>query len=500
MVSSDNKEIDTAQNEELGSKMNIDVDIQEVSSCERRIKVTIPREEIDKFYDDEYKDLTATAYVPGFRQGQAPRKLVEKRFKKEIGERVKNNLVMGALTQVNDMTTITPIGEPDFDYSAIVLPDSGPMIFEFNLEVRPDFDMPKWKGLKIKRPVREFTSTDVDRAVEQVLSQYGDLAPSNESAKVGDYIVTKLTFEYEGNVISKAEEETIRIKPSLSFQDGTIKDFDKLMEGVKAGDHKSVKATLSEDAPNQAMRGKEIEAIFDILEVKKLALPELTKDFLERMGGFSDIGEFRDAVLDSLKQQLDYEQRQQARKQITDALTVTASWDLPPSLLERQADRELERMVMELRRSGYPENAILSEINYLRQNSRATVAQSLKEHFVLEKIAEEEKVEDTAKDYEVEIAMIAAQSNTTPRRVRAQIEKQGSMDLLRNQIIERKVVDMILENATFVDTPFEIDGVTDEEAIDRAAGGNEIHEATEEDLRASHKEEAEKKMIDPNAK
>ena len=500
MVSSDNTEKDTTQIEEMGEKMNISVDIQEISSCERRIKVTIPREEIDKFYDDEFQELTDTAYVPGFRQGLAPRKLVEKRFKKEIGERVKNNLVMGALTQVNDMSTITPIGEPDFDYSAVVLPDTGPMIFEFNLEVRPEFDMPKWKGLKIKRPVREFTSADVDRAVEQFLSQYGDLAPTTEPAKVGDYIVSKLTFEQDGTVISKAEEETIRIKPTLSFQDGTIKDFDKFMEGAKAGDHRSIKATLSMDAPNPAMRGKEIEAIFDILEIKKLAVPELTKEFLERIGGFSDVGEFRDGVLDSLKQQLDYEQRQQARKQITEALTVTASWDLPPSLLEKQADRELERMVMELRRSGYPENTIRSEINYLRQNSRAAVAQSLKEHFVLEKIAEEENVEDSPRDYEVEIAMIAAQSNTTPRRVRAQIEKQGSMDLLRNQIIERKVVDMILENATFVDVPYEIDGITEEEAIDRAAGGSEIHEATEEDLKASHKEEAEKKMIDPNAK
>ncbi len=487
--------------EELAPKLNIEVDIREVGSCERHFKITIPREEIDRYYEKEFDELAETAYVPGFRQGKAPRRLVEKRFRKEIGERVKSNLVLDCLSQVGDSPDITPIGEPDFDFGAVVLPDDGPMIFEYDLEVRPEFELPNWKNLKIERPVKEFGAEDVDRAIEQVLSSYGSLVPSEEPAQPGDYIVTKLAFAHEGNVVSKADEETIRIRPVLSFQDGSIQDFDKLMTGVKAGDVKTAKATLSEDAPNPELRGKEVEATFEILEVKKLDLPELNKDFLERIGGFEDVGDFRDAVLDTLKRQLEHEQRQSARQQITKALTVSASWELPPTLLERQTHRELDRKVMELRRSGYPDDFIRSQMNYLLQNNKIAVAQALKEHFILEKIAEVENIDATEKDYSTEIALIAAQSNSTPRRIRAQIEKQGNMDILRNQVVERKVLDLILENAVFIDTPFEAEGLN-EEALDRAAGGNEgeIHEASEEDLRAAHREQLEKKMIDPNAK
>lgn len=484
---------------ETAEKMNIDVNVQEVSSCERRIKVTVPREEIDKYFELEFDELAESAYVPGFRQGMAPRKLIEKRFRKEIGDRVKSNLVLDSLNQVNELPEITPIGEPDFDFAAVVLPEAGPMIFEFNLEVRPEFELPQWKGLKIERPVHEFTDVDIDRAVERVLSQYGSLVTKETPATLGDYLVVKLTFKHEGNVVSQAESETLRIRPVLSFQDGSIEEFDKLMDGVKPGDVKSVTARLSEDAPNPALRGKDVEATFEILEVKTLDLPELSHDFLDRVGGFEDVGDFRDAVLDSLQRQLEYEQRQQTRQQVTDALTVSASWELPPSLLERQAGRELDRMIMELRRSGYPEEVIRSQMNNLRRNSRVAVAQALKEHFVLEKIAEVENVEDEPKDYDAEIALIAAQSGTTPRRIRSQIEKQGKMDILRNQIIERKVIDLIFENATFVDVPFQLEGVT-EEALDRAAGGQEIHEATEEDLKAVGREGMEKRMIDPNAK
>jgi len=79
----------------------------------------------------------------------------------------------------------------------------------------------------------------------------------------------------------------------------------------------------------------------------------------------------------------------------------------------------------------------------------------LKEHFILERIAEEEEIDADEQDYEAEIRLIAAQSSESPRRVRARLEKSGSMDVLRNQIIERKVIERILESAKFKEVPYE---------------------------------------------
>ncbi len=96
----------------------------------------------------------------------------------------------------------------------------------------------------------------------------------------------------------------------------------------------------------------------------------------------------------------------------------------------------------------------------------------MKEHFILERIAEEEKIEDMPEDYEKEIVLIAQQSGESPRRVRAQLQKRGLMDTLRNQIIERKVIEMILATATFKDVPYQTD-TEEAEAIDQSAGGDE---------------------------
>src|SRR5690606_13769445 len=98
-----------------------------------------------------------------------------------------------------------------------------------------------------------------------------------------------------------------------------------------------------------------------------------------------------------------------------------------------------------------------------------------KEHFILERIAEEENIDAEPTDYDMEITLIAMQSGESPRRVRAQLEKRGLMDSLRNQIVERKVIELVLSHAKFKDIPYE-EEERDEEGIDLAAGGGENDE------------------------
>jgi trigger factor len=208
-----------------------------------------------------------------------------------------------------------------------------------------------------------------------------------------------------------------------------------------------------------------------VLDVKKLKLPELTPDFLQEIGNFESVEKFREAIQANLQRQLEYEQQHKARQQITAELTKKADWELPPGLLKRQSSRELERAVMELRRAGFSETEIRARQNELRQNSAASTAKALKEHFILERIAEEEKIEAQEGDFEQEIFLMAMQSGESPRRVRAQIEKRGLMDVLQNQIVERKVLEHVQAEAKFTDKPYE-PAKAEVEAVSIAAGGD----------------------------
>ncbi len=450
--------------------LELDVKFTSPSACERHVTVTIARADIDRYFDDAFGEMMPTAAVPGFRIGRAPRKVVESRFRDDVAEQVKSSLLLDSLEQISQEQRFTAISEPDFDLEAVEVPKVGPMTFEFTIEVRPEFDLPKWRGLKLTRPVRKFSDEDVAEQVDQMLARYGQLAPYEGKAAEGDYLSVNITATADGKQVAEERDAVVRIRPTLSFPDARLEGFAQLMTGAKPGDVKSAEVTLSRDAPNVELRGKKVTLQFEVLEVKKLKLPELTEDFLQEIGAFATEDEFKDAIRKNLERQLEYQQQRNARTQISALLTKSADWELPPGLLERQSARELERAVMELRRSGFSEAELRARENQLRQNSAASTATALKEHFILERIAEEEKIDVDEGDYEKEIFLIAAQSGESPRRVRAQLEKRGLMDVLRNQIIERKVLELVQSEAKFKDEPYEPPKM-DTEAISIHAGG-----------------------------
>lgn len=430
--------------------VQITVKIDVKSTCERHVVVTVPRSEVERYRLEAFNEIAPKAELPGFRAGKAPRKLVESRFKQQVAEQVKSSLVMDSLQQVTDGDYFSAIGEPSMNYEAVVLPDEGDFVYEFNIEVRPDFETPDWKVLKLERPVVEISDKHVDDHLNKTLSRFMPGEAVDGEARVGDTIILNATFSYDGREISRFAEETTVLRQSLNFGDAQVQDFDKLLAGKKEGDRVKTTVKLSSSAADEKLREKDIEIEFEIVEIRRIVVEEISKTMLDSLG-FDNTAELRDFVRKELTQQFEYHQQQSLRKQIVAELTKGANWELPESLVRSQTNRELQRMVLELQRNGFNQDQITSYVNIARINARESTINALREHFVLEKIAEELKLEPSAKDYDDEIALIAEQNDTSARRIRSRLEKTGQMDALRNQILERMVIQKIAEDAKVVD-------------------------------------------------
>jgi trigger factor len=473
---------------EAKQRLGLDVNVENVSACERHVTVTIAREDVDRYLTKTLSDLRGKAEIPGFRPGRAPRKLVESRFKDQVRDQVKSSLLMDSMGQISEDNVFTAIGEPDLDVDAVVLPDSGPMKFEFNIEVRPEFELPEWKGLALNRPVFDIT----EEQVEQRLVSIGRFGTSSASVdgpiKTADMLAGELVVTHEGQEILRSQQ-ALKAVGNISFPDAVWSGFEALVVGKTAGETVTSKLVLGEGAQKEELRGKEVEVSFTITGVERRVVNEMLPKDLSSYG-FEAMGEVRQLVRQSLERQRDFYQKQALRRQITEKLTVGANWDLPPALLRRQSRRELDRKIIELRRSGFSDDQIRSHINSLSQNSMAETSRALKEHFILERMAEEQKVEATDSDYTSEIELIAEQSGESPRRLYARMQKTGQVDSLRNHIIERKVVELIQAEATITDVPepypwanaandyavdVALDGTSDQATIPEAkhAGGGE---------------------------
>ena len=433
-------------------KLEFDVKVDTVSACERHVVITIPRAEVDRYLKKGFDEVVPKAELPGFRTGKAPRKLIESRFKQEVAEQVKSSLIMESLQQVTDGPHFSAISEPNFDYKAIEVPSEGDFRYEFDIEVRPDFETPNWEGLELNKLVCKLSDADVDRHTARTLSRFLQGEPVDGEAQPGDMVTLNIRFFDGDRLVSSIDEQSIPLRPQLTFGDAIVDDFDTLLSGASEGDTRETNVTVSESAPNPEHRGKTLRAVFEIVEIRRIQIDEVSDKMLEDLG-FENATELRSFVRAELERQFQYHQHQDLRKQIVARLTQGADWDMPESLVNKQTTRELQRMVLELQRSGFDRDKINQYVNAARINARKSTVEALREHFVLEKIAEELKLEPSPQEYDAEIELLADQNETSPRRVRARLEKSGQMDAIRNQIIERQVIERIVSAAKLKEVP-----------------------------------------------
>jgi trigger factor len=434
-------------------KLPQQVEITDAGPCKKHVKVTIERAAIDGRMDEKFSDLMVDhpAQVPGFRPGKAPRKIIERKFGKEVAGEVRNEVLMASLEQLAEENLLSPLSPPELDPAAVVIPELGPMVYEFDIEVRPEFDLPDYKGLKLRRPTHAFTDAEVAREAKRLLEPYGTIVPKDGPVAMDDVVTADLVIKGpDGKEVNRVNEVRFKVEKRLALSDGVAENFGKQIAGAKAGDTRPVDITLSQDLPNEALRGKKVQADFAVKDVKTVRPPELTADVLVDFGVRTP-EQFNELVRTRLERYLEYVQRQAARQQVLQKLAGDAKWDLPRDLLTRQARKTMARKVMEMRSAGMTDEQILGRRRLLEQDAVKSTAAALKEHFVLQKISETEKLEIEDADVDAEIDRIADQTGESPRKVRARMEKEDLIEALATELLERKALDLVLSTAEYED-------------------------------------------------
>lgn len=443
-------------------KLELEVRIDDVGPCRKHLKVTIPRGEIEQQFEDAIGNVRREAFVPGFRPGRAPAKLVQRRYRKEVSEQVKSSLLTQSLEQIEEDHQLKAISQPKLDLEAIELPEDGPLSFEMEVEVRPEFPLPEYKGLKLKRPVREITEADVEAQLQNFLERRGQLVPKFEGgAELGDMVTADIRFHVGGAVRNEAKEVQFRLQPEMRFRDGRIPNLLQTLAGAKPGEAREAEVVVGSSAADPEIRGQTIAATIQVHDLKTLRLPEVNAEFLSEIG-FESLESFKEGLRALLERRHKFQERQALRKQVLDSLLSAIHFELPSTVVERERLVQLRRQIEEMRQAGFNDDQIRAREAELRSNAQELTHESLKEFFVLSRIAEAEKIEVAEEDFFDEIEAIASRTDESPRRVRARIEKEGLADTIFAQILERKTLDRILEFAQFED----VIALTDDQPVE----------------------------------
>ncbi|MBA2706996.1 MAG: trigger factor [Gemmatimonadaceae bacterium] len=459
------------------------IKVEDAGPATKRVSVEISQDRIQTKLTEQYQELRQQAAIPGFRPGHAPQKLIEKRFSGDVKEQVRRSLISESYEQAVEKNNLQVIGEPTFDSPDLIqLPESGPLTYSFEVEVQPDIQLPELKEITIKRPAITVNDEHVDQAMQNLREQQGTLVPvEDRGVEVGDQLIADVHVKIDGKIIGHQHDATI-IARKGQIGGIDIEDLDEQLAGLKPGEKRDIKTHVSDENPNEVIKGKDVEIEVALKDLKKLELAEINQEFLESLG-FENESELRDALREQMEERIKYDVQQAMREQVHKYLLDNINIELPTKLSVRQAERIVQRRAVDMLLRGIPEDQIQANVANLRAGATAEAGRDLKLFFILQKIANDQNVDVEEGELNGRIAMIAAQQGRRPEKVKQDMAKDGTLSNMYVQMREQKAVDQILSDAKVEDVEVAAEGKAKKgkKKSDEAEGKEGAGEAKQED-------------------
>ncbi len=424
------------------------VTIKEVGPCKKQVCVEIPEEAVRIATDKQYEGLRRDAMVPGFRKGRAPRRLLEKRFGKDVTEQVKLKLLADASDSAIKDKSLDVLGEPDIDFEKIELPVAGPLKFDFEIEVRPEFDLPALEGIAVEKGKLEVTEAQIDREIEQLCRWSGVWVP-REGGEVesGDQIIADVVYKADAvEEEEKLDNIEIYVRENGFVGAIAVKNLDELLAGAKAGDVRQSSVEVPKTYFREEYRGKKVDIKITVKDIKWLRPAALDGDFFKRLGVESK-DELRQKVGDTLRGRLESQVRTEMTEQIYRYMLDGTKFDLPMDIVADQARVLLQRQYAGLIRRGLSREQIEEQMEQLRAGSEQQAKEQLKIFFIMDKVAGKLGIEITEEEINGYIAQLAIQRGQRPERMREEMVRDGSLAQFRLQVREEKCIAKLLESA-----------------------------------------------------
>jgi len=443
------EENETAVSEEV---KNV-VTIEDSGPCKKKVTVEIPAETIKKSLDERYGELRRDAVVPGFRKGRAPVRLLEKRFGSEVSEQIKLKLLADASEAALKDNELNTLGEPYLDYEEVELPEEGPMKFDFEVEVRPEFDLPELEGIAVEKPKTEVDDEQIDEDIETMRKRVGIWVPKEDgTVEPDDQVVADVVLKIEDAPEDERHDNMeIFVRKNGFVGPVPVETLDELLVGAKNGDKKETSVSIGESFFNEQYRGKNIGVEIAIKDIKKLEPAELNAAFFERFGVENE-DELREQIGDYASAQAERNVRAAMGDQVYRYLLDNCKFELPGDIVVDQSKRVLQREYTNLLIRGAKREQINERMEELQASSAQRAEEQLRLFFIMSKVAEKLDVPEASEE-EVNgyIAQVAASRERRPEKMRQELARDGSLEQFKLQVREHKCIEKLLENANITE-------------------------------------------------
>ena len=411
------------------------VTVESTGTLERRMRVELPAERIEKEVASRLKSVGKTAKIKGFRPGKVPAKVVRQRFGTQVRQEVLTELMGQSYRDAVVQENLSPVANPRIEPEVSDKGDGFAFVATF--EVLPEFTLKGLDKIEVTRPEIDISDEDCDDMLENLRKQKATWETVKREAVEGDRVVVDFDGTLKGEPI---EGGTGKEVPVVLGEGQMLPDFEKGLTGVKADEEKSFKVKFPKDYHIEELAKKQVEFTVKVHRVEEQELPTLD-DSLAEIYGVAEGGlkKLRQDVAENMEREAEQKVRNDVREQAMTGLLEANAIEVPKSLLQQEA-HSMQHDAM--RQFGIEDHDQAPPIDNFTESAEKRVQLSL----LIKRLVEDNGIALDASRLRERVEQICAGYENAEEMITAYLGNPQVMARIEPLVMEEQAVEWIIEN------------------------------------------------------
>ncbi len=427
----------------------VNVTVETLAPCKKLMRVEVETQKVDETFDHVTKDFQRAAALPGFRPGKAPKEMVVRKYGKDIEDEVKKKLISDFYRQAVEEQKLDVLGQPDIE--EIQFTRGQPLQFAATIETAPEFELPEYKGIPVKREARSVTDQDVERALNALREPQVSFKTIDRGVLNGDIAVVNYTGTVEGTPIGEIAPTAKGLSEKQNFwidvgTNAFIPGFAEQLVGAKAGEKRTIQVDFPPDFVTRELSGKKGVYAVEVVEVKEKVLPAIDEAFAKSYGAES-LEKLKEGVRRDLENELKYKLDNNLRNQLLRSLLNRVNFDLPESSVQRETRNVVYDLVQENAKRGVSRQIIEQQKEQIYSAAAQSAKERVKIAFLLQKIAEKEDIKVSQQEITQRILYLAGVYQIPADKFAKDLQKRNGIIEIYDQVANEKVLELLKSNA-----------------------------------------------------
>jgi trigger factor len=421
---------------------NMHVSVESTSGLERRMEVSVPKEQIEQAVDERLKRVSRTAKLKGFRPGKAPIKVIRQQFGAQVRQEVLSELMQSSFAQAVTEAKLLPAAGPRIEPISIAPGED--LKYRAIFEIFPEVALKEVEGLAVNRPVAEVSEADIEAMLQNLREQRPKFEPVERASREGD----RVTMDFEGHIDGKGFEGSKGDDVAVILGAGRmLKDFETGITGAKAGEAKQVAVRYPDEYHNKDLAGKTADFSVTVKKVEEKLLPPLDDEFCREYGVTEGgLEQLLSEVADNMRRELGENIRARLKQQVFDKFLDANPVEVPKALIDEQV-RSMQ--IDTARRIGAKDASQVPPPEPFVEPARRRVALGM----LVNELVKSKGLQLDRARVDARLGELAATYPDPDAILGAYRQNPDAMRQVENMVMEDQVVDFLLERAKVTDQP-----------------------------------------------